>query len=286
MQKEQCLGMIKEFRPNLSNAKACKLLNCSRTSKYYEKRMPAKDLVIEQLISNVVGVSRIGRQKVIVKVQRKHPEIGASRIRRVYENRGFSLFKRMKNKRLNNPANPISVPLAANEEWAMDFMSDSLSSGRKLRTLNVVDQYNRKCLSIEAYYSISTYRVIEILEKAIEKHLKPIGMVERVSGIIKNDTILKTKYSSHTEMSNDLLRFLRFYNLYRRHGSLRRELKIKTPYNALEKWFELKPEIFKQNLLDFENKLLKLQVIEIDFHQQFCETRQVIMQKMHEYKSS
>lgn len=176
MQKEQCLGMIKEFRPDLSHAKACKLLNCSRTSKYYEKRMPMKDLLIEQLISGVVGVTRIGRQKVIVKVQKKHPEIGASRIRRVYENSGFSLFKRMKNKRLNNPANPISVPLAANEEWAMDFMSDSLASGRKIRTLNVVDQYNRKCLSIEAYYSIPSQRVIEILEKAIEKHGKPKGI--------------------------------------------------------------------------------------------------------------
>ena len=58
----------------------------------------------------------------------------------------------------------------------MDFMSDSLASGRKIRTLNVVDQYNRKCLSIEAYYSIPSQRVIEILEKAIEKHGKPKGI--------------------------------------------------------------------------------------------------------------
>ena len=176
MQKEQCLEMVKELRPELSHAKACKLLNCSRTKKYYQKRMPEKDLIIKQAILKVIGVTRIGRRKVIVKVQTKHPEMGSSKIRRVYERYGFSLFKRMKNKRLNNPANPISIPLVANEEWAMDFMSDSLSNGKKLRTLNIVDQYNRKCLSIEAYYSIPSSRVIDILEKTIERYGKPKGI--------------------------------------------------------------------------------------------------------------
>jgi len=173
LQKEQCLEMVKKLRPDLSHAKACKILNCSRTNKYYKKKMPEKDALIHQIISSVVGVTRIGRRKVTVKVQKKHPEIGSSRIRRVYTRNGFSLFKRMKNKRVDNPANPIAIPFVANEEWAMDFMSDSLTSGRKLRTLNIIDQYNRKCLKIEAYYSIPASRVIEILEKTFEKHGKP-----------------------------------------------------------------------------------------------------------------
>ena len=74
---------------------------------------------------------------------------------------------------------------------------------------------------------------------------KTNGMVERVNGIIKNDTILKTKYKSQTEMKIDLMRFLKFYNVNRRHSSLRKELKVKSPINAIEKWYQLKPEIFK-----------------------------------------
>ena len=62
--------------------------------------MPQKDAVIKEAIEESLTSTRSGRQKVIVKVQRKHPELGAYRIRRVYENEGFSLFKRMKNKRL------------------------------------------------------------------------------------------------------------------------------------------------------------------------------------------
>jgi len=67
-------------------------------------------------------------------------------------------------------------------------------------------------------------------------------------------------------MNKDLMDFLIHCNLYRRHGSLRRELKVKTPFNAVEKWFELdekiynqKPEEFKQKILSLKqlNKLLK-----------------------------
>ena len=90
---------------------------------------------------------------------------------------------------------------------------------------------------------------------------KTNGMVERLNGIIKNDTILKTKYKSKIEMETDLLRFFKFYNLNRRHGSLKRELKVKTPIQAIEKWHEMKPEIFKITPKEFENKILTLNKI-------------------------
>lgn len=92
-QKEQCLHFVKERFPNVSHAKACRILNCSPKKKYYRKIMPEKDKVIEAAIKKVVGVSRLGRRKVIVKVKRNHPDLGAFRIRRVYENKGFSLYK-------------------------------------------------------------------------------------------------------------------------------------------------------------------------------------------------
>ena len=69
-------------------------------------------------------------------------------------------------------------------------------------------------------------------------------MVEKANDIIKTGTIKKTNYESIDQMNDDLMRFLVRYNLYRRHGSLRRELKVKTPFNAVEKWFELDPNYF------------------------------------------
>jgi hypothetical protein len=78
----------------MSHAQACKLVGCSRTKKYYQKRMPAKDAVVKKAIEEVIGSSRKGRMKVIKLVQKKHPEMGDSKIRRVYENEGFLLSKK------------------------------------------------------------------------------------------------------------------------------------------------------------------------------------------------
>lgn len=84
------------------------------------------------------------------------------------------------------------------------------------------------------------------------------GMVERLNGTIKNNTILKNTYLNKAELENDILQFMCFYNLYRRHGSLRKELEVKTPCDAIEKWWKLEPEIFNSNPQEFKEKLILL----------------------------
>lgn len=157
----------------LSRNRACKILKCSRNSAYYEKLMPVKDEPIKAAIEQTIGTSRKGRMKVIRLVQKKHPEFGSSRIRRVYEQYGFALQKKLKRRVKHNPVNPICVPLKRNIEWGIDFMSDALTDGRKIRTLNIVEHFNRECLGIHVSRSIPAVRVIEFLERKIEKHGKP-----------------------------------------------------------------------------------------------------------------
>jgi transposase-like protein len=102
---------------------------------------------------------------------------------------------------------------------------------------------------------------------------KTNGMVEKANDIIKTHTIKRTHYNSLEEMNNDLMNFLVLYNLYRRHGSLKRELKVKTPFNAVEKWFELDEKIFKQKPNDFKIKILNLKPKQVvENKQQPCET--------------
>jgi len=110
---------------------------------------------------------------------------------------------------------------------------------------------------------------------------KTNGMVERANGIIKKETILKENYANiyieHSrnkeEMNDALMAFLVYYMLYRRHGGVKKELRVKTPFDAIEKWFELKPEIFYQTPLQFKNKILSLQQnISLCFHKQRYET--------------
>ena len=138
--------------------------------------MPEKDKYIKELIQEVIGTSRKGREKVIRLVQRKHPEIGSYKIRRVYEKYGFSLSKKLKRRIKNNPANPIEIPAKSNQEWAMDFMSDALADGRKLRTLNIIDHYNRECKGLKISLNFPARRLTEELDKVIEKYGKPEGI--------------------------------------------------------------------------------------------------------------
>jgi transposase-like protein len=71
------------------------------------------------------------------------------------------------------------------------------------------------------------------------------GMVERVNGTIKNATIKAEEYDNIDDVKKDLNKFLIYYNFNRRHGSLRKELKVRTPFDAVQSWFQTKPEIFK-----------------------------------------
>lgn len=84
------------------------------------------------------------------------------------------------------------------------------------------------------------------------------GMVERVNGTIKDKTIKLTQYKDLDELKVDMNKFLIYYNLNRPHGSLRRELKVRTPLEAIHSWYKIKPEIFKFSPDQFKTKFLKL----------------------------
>ncbi len=135
--------------------------------------MPDKDEPIKTAITTVLGTSRKGRNKVIALVRKQHPQYGQSQIRRVYERSGFSLSRKLRRRIKNNPANPIEIPFSPYEEWAMDFMSDALFDGRRFRTLNIIDHYNRKCIGITANSSLPARAVISYLEQRIELYGKP-----------------------------------------------------------------------------------------------------------------
>jgi len=83
------------------------------------------------------------------------------------------------------------------------------------------------------------------------------GMVERANGTIKNATIKVQVYQNIEELKGGLNKFLIYYIFTRRHGSLRRELKVRTPYEAIESWFKTKPELFKISPDEFRAKALE-----------------------------
>jgi len=138
--------------------------------------MPAKDDEIREIILFVLKSSRKGRNKIIRLVKRLRPDLSASRIRRVYENTGLSLYKRPSSRIKNQKAQPLHIPLEPMTEIAIHFMSDCLEDGRRIRTMNVIDHYNRKCLGIFIDFSLPAIKVIEALERVFEIYGKPLAI--------------------------------------------------------------------------------------------------------------
>ena len=68
---------------------------------------------------------------------------------------------------------PLADPDAPNETWSMDFMHDQLSDSRTIRLFNVLDDFNREGLGIEADFSLPAIRVIRALDRIIEWRGKP-----------------------------------------------------------------------------------------------------------------
>lgn len=65
------------------------------------------------------------------------------------------------------------IPLAANDRWSLDFVSDQLTDGRRFRVLTVVDDCTRECLALVADTSLSCMRVARELDRIIEGGGKP-----------------------------------------------------------------------------------------------------------------
>jgi putative transposase len=68
---------------------------------------------------------------------------------------------------------PLIVPDQAGDTWSMDFMCDVLVNKRRFRTLNIIDDYNREAIAVEAAYTIPAMRVTQILERTIHEQGKP-----------------------------------------------------------------------------------------------------------------
>ena len=95
------------------------------------------------------------------------------RVYRIYRELELNLRIKPRKRLIRNRPDKLRVPKAANDTWSMDFMADKLSNGRKFRTFNVLDDFNREGLGIEVDVSLPSTRVIRSLERIIEWRGKP-----------------------------------------------------------------------------------------------------------------
>ena len=129
---------------------ACKLLEVDRSTYRYEPRPDRNAKLREALLT----------------LAKQQPRYGYRRLWAL-------LVRRLKRKRLTRTValNPLLV--RPNQEWAMDFVSDALTTGRALRTFTLIDSYTKESLAIEVNSGISGRQVTRVLERVIAERGVP-----------------------------------------------------------------------------------------------------------------
>ena len=98
------------------------------------------------------------------------------RVYRIYWELELNLRIKPKRRIHRDYPSELDVPIAPNQVWSMDFMSDQLASGKTFRTFYVMDDYNREGLGIEVDTSLPSARVVRALEQIIEWRGKPAAL--------------------------------------------------------------------------------------------------------------
>lgn len=116
---------------------------------------------------------RYGYRRIYQVLRRSGKRINHKTVYRIYRGLGLKVLKRGGRKRAIGDRKVQRLLTAPNQCWALDFVHDSLSSGRKLRLLTVIDVYTRESLKIEVEHSLNGESVLRVLEEIIDLRGKP-----------------------------------------------------------------------------------------------------------------
>ena len=91
------------------------------------------------------------------------------RVYRVYCELQLNLRRKPKKRLPVREKIPLAQPASINLSWSMDFMSDALMNGKRFRTMNILDDYNREALGIKVSESLPSERVVAYLDEVANK---------------------------------------------------------------------------------------------------------------------
>jgi len=184
------------------------------------------DTAVEEALTSLVSKHpAIGFWSCHYRLRNKGCTWNHKRIRRVYRKLNLNIRRKPKKRLPERIKQPLSVPNTINQIWSMDFMSDSLTDGRKVRLFNVIEDFNRASLAIEVDTSLPSRRVIRVLDQLIQKHGKPNNL-----RMDNGPEFISHLLAAWCEEKKITLQFIQpgkpMQNGYieRKNGSIRREL--------------------------------------------------------------
>lgn len=157
----------------ISQRAACHVVKLSRSMLSYRPVVKDDQPVITAIEQHMAAHPRDGFGLLYDTLSLSGRPCGKTRLWRVYCDMKLN-FKRRGKKRLPDRIRVSLVsPASPNEIWSADFMADALWNGRRFRTFNVLDDFNREALKIEIDTSLPATRVVRAFDELVEVRGKP-----------------------------------------------------------------------------------------------------------------
>jgi putative transposase len=161
----------------VSQRRACAVVGIPRATQRYQPREREDGPVRERLTELARERSRFGYRRLHILLRREGHAVNHKRVYRLYRRAGLGL-RRQKRKRITSLARGMpDLPTRPNECWALDFVSDSLAWGRRIRCLTVVDCFTRESPAIEVDTSLPGTRVVRLLDELSQWRGRPQTIV-------------------------------------------------------------------------------------------------------------
>ncbi len=150
----------------LSVRRSCNCIGLSRAAFYRTPQRNDRDAEVIKAINALLEKHpRWGFWKCFKALRRNRYRWNHKRVYRVYCALNLNQKRRAKKRLPKRVKMPLHVPQQPNQVWSADFMSDTLYAGKRFRTFNVIDDFNREVLKIEIDTSITGRRLIRVFEQ-------------------------------------------------------------------------------------------------------------------------
>ncbi len=156
--------------------RACGLIGISRALYRYESKRP-DDAPLKDRLTTLAGQKRrYGYRRLHVLLLREGWLLNWQRTYRVYREAALTVQRRKRKRIAGIERQATVMATAPNQSWSMDFVSDGIVDGRRLRCLNIVDDFTKECLAIEVDTSLPGRRGVGVLERRAEMRGLPISI--------------------------------------------------------------------------------------------------------------
>lgn len=161
--KRQAVKHLRE-RFGQSQRKLCKLIGLPLSSWYYKAKPDDSQQIRARLRELAAERRRWGYRQMHEVLRREGMLINHKRTERLYREEQLQIKIRRRKKTAAKLRVPLAYPDRINQRWSMDFMSDNLANGRKIRLLNILDVFTKESLAMVVDTSINSMRVRLVLD--------------------------------------------------------------------------------------------------------------------------